>query len=184
MKLVKCKICGVEYERQRIGQKTCSVKCAIEMAKAQRIKVEKKEDRAKRIKLKTMADWMKEAQAAFNKYVRIRDHGKPCISCGSMPEQKYGGMMDCSHYRSTGAAKHLRFHLHNAAAACVKCNRYLSGNVVELRKGLIERIGTEKVEAIDNNNTTAKFDIEYLSRIKAIFTRKANRLIKRNGLHN
>jgi hypothetical protein len=100
-----------------------------------------------------------------------------------MPEQKYGGTMDCSHYRSTGAAPHLRFNLHNAAAGCVKCNRHLSGNVVELRKGLIARIGSEKVEAIENNNKIRRFDIEYLKRIKEIFTKKANRLAKKKGLH-
>lgn len=86
--------------------------------------------------------------------------------------------MDCSHYRSVGAAAHLRFNLHNAAAACVKCNRHLSGNVAALRVGIIDRIGLGKIEAIEANNETRKFDIEYLKRIKRIFTKKANRIKK------
>lgn len=84
--------------------------------------------------------------------------------------------MDCSHYRSVGAAPHLRFNLHNAAAACVKCNRYLGGNIAALRVGLIERIGLEKVEAVEADNNVRKFDIEYLKRVKRIFTKKANRV--------
>ena len=182
MRLVTCKVCGEKFVKQRIGQKTCSVKCAIEYARKD---TEKKAKAAARLdrkvtkeKLKTRQDWIREAQAAFNKYVRIRDHGLPCISCGSMPDQKYGGTMDCSHYRSVGAAPHLRFNLHNVAAGCVKCNRYLSGNVVELRRGLIKRIGINKVEELESNNKIAKFDIQYLERIKKIFSRKANNLAR------
>lgn len=87
--------------------------------------------------------------------------------------------MDCSHYRSVGSSPHLRFHLHNAAAACVRCNRNLSGNIVELRKGIIDRIGEQKVLAVESDQSVKKFSIDYLKRVKAIFTKKAKRLEKR-----
>lgn len=87
--------------------------------------------------------------------------------------------MDCSHYRSVGSAPHLRFHLHNAAAACVRCNRNLSGNIVELRKGMINRIGSEKIEAVECDQSVRKFTIEYLVRLKLIFAKKAKRLERR-----
>ncbi|MCY1463269.1 Bacteriophage Lambda NinG protein [compost metagenome] len=69
--------------------------------------------------------------------------------------------------------------MHNAAAACVRCNRNLSGNIVELRKGLVARIGEEKVEAVERDHSTRKFSVDYLKRLKAIFTKKAKRLEKR-----
>lgn len=139
----------------------------------------RKEHREAKERIKTRREWIKDAQVVWNRYVRARDAGLPCASCGARPSQKIGGTMDCSHYRSTGSAPHLRFHLHNAAAACVKCNRELSGNIVELRKGLIARIGKEKVEAIELNNQIKKFDINYLKRLKKVFKKKAEIAEKR-----
>ncbi|EOG6122421.1 recombination protein NinG [Cronobacter sakazakii] len=157
-------------------------------AEAKRIKSQKEAEKegrqrrqAKRIELKTKSQWRKEAQAAFNKYVRLRDEGLPCISCGRLPEQKYGGSMDCGHYRSRGAAAHLAFNLHNTAGQCVYCNRNQSGAQKAFEQGLIERIGVEKVEALNDNNEPRRFDIPYLQRIKSIFTRRARQLEKRRA---
>jgi hypothetical protein len=125
---------------------------------------------------------MKEAQVAFNAYVRMRDYFKPCISCGIEYENhlKNGGSLwDASHYRSVGSNPSTRFNLHNVAKACVKCNRELSGNIVEYRKGLIDRIGSDKVEALECNCEHVRFNVEYLKRIKKIFNRKKRTLQKR-----
>lgn len=159
-------------------------------AEAKRIREQKeaeKEGRKRRAErreaLKTKSQWRVEAQAAFNKYVRLRDEGLPCISCGRLPEQKYGGSMDCGHYRSRGAASHLAFNLHNTAGQCVFCNRNMSGAQKAFELGLIDRIGADKVEALNNENSNRKFDIPYLQRIKSIFTRKARALEKRRARH-
>lgn len=135
----------------------------------------------RRTALKTKSQWRVEAQAAFNKYVRLRDEGLPCISCGRLPEQKYGGSMDCGHYRSRGAASHLAFNLHNTAGQCVFCNRNMSGAQKAFELGLIDRIGADKVEVLNNDNSNRKFDIPYLQRIKSIFTRKSRALEKRRA---
>ncbi|CZW49665.1 recombination protein NinG [Enterobacter hormaechei] len=155
---------------------------------AKRIKERKEKERAERrdlkarkVALKTKPQWRAEAQAAFNRYVRLRDAGKPCISCGRLPEQKFGGTMDCGHYRTRGAAAHLAFNLHNTASQCVYCNRDRDGAQKAFEQGLIERIGAEKVEAINNDNSVRRFDIQYLQRIKSIFTRKARALEKRRA---
>jgi hypothetical protein len=180
MRLTKCPVCKEPFQKWSSTQKTCTnVKCALQLAVENREKKERKATKARKVEIRTKREWMKIAQAAWNKYVRVRDYGKPCPCCNSLPTVKFGGNTDCCHYRSIGAASHLRFHLHNAHAGCVKCNRYLSGNVSEYRIGLIKRIGIEKVEALESNNIPRKFDIEYLSRIKEIFTKKARRLEKK-----
>lgn len=53
-----------------------------------------------------------------------------------------------------------------------KCNRFL--RATSQRVDLIERIGLE-VLAVEQDNEPRKFDIEYLARIKRIFTKKAKR---------
>ncbi|EEL1081510.1 hypothetical protein G7252_005064, partial [Salmonella enterica] len=126
-------------------------------AEAKRIKEKHQADKAERQRrqaklesFKTKAQWDKEAQAAFNRYIRIRDEGKPCISCDAPLVGKSnfltGSAIDASHYRSRGAASHLKFNVFNVHSACTRCNRQLSGNAVEYRIRLIRRIGLERVE--------------------------------------
>lgn len=159
---------------------------------AKRIKAQKEAEKEgrkhrqeRRIALKTKSQWDKEAQAAFNRYIRIRDEGRPCISCGAplSGSGNYitGSAIDASHYRSRGAASHLKFNLFNVHASCTRCNRQLSGNAVEYRIRLIERIGPALVERLESDNTSRRFDIPYLQRIKSIFTRKARQLEKRRA---
>lgn len=133
------------------------------------------EKRERKEKLKTRSDRIKEAQAAFNRYIRIRDKNKCCISSGKpLVDNEVGGGYDAGHYRSRGAAGHLRFHLLNCWGQSKHDNRYLSGNISAYRLGLIDRIGIERVEALENDNTVRTFSDEYLVRLKNIFNRRAN----------
>ena len=154
----------------------CSMDCVsthgLEKAQKARQKQNKKELTEYRERTKNVSQWKKEAQAAFNAYIRYRDRDRSCISCGARCDTKFGGAIDAGHYRSRGSASHLAFHQHNCHSQCVRCNRYLSGNVVEYRKRLIDRIGLDRVEALENNNDIRRFDIDYYKRIKSIFTRK------------
>ncbi|CDG21043.1 NinG-like phage protein [Xenorhabdus poinarii G6] len=189
-----CKICSTEFTPYRSNQKVCSVNCSIKFAaietkrKAEKAlrrqrSIERQDLKARKENLKSQSDWEKEAQAAFNKYIRARDHGKECISCGCelVGSNNYltGSAIDASHYRSRGSASHLRFNVFNVHSSCTRCNRQLSGNVVEYRIRLIKRIGLSKVEALESNNKPRKFNIEYLKRVKKIFTRRARYYEKR-----
>jgi len=136
---------------------------------------QKQRDKTKKERLKTASDYIKEAQVAVNKYIRIRDKYKPCVSCDNNREHKIalsGHRYDAGHYRSRGAASHLRFNVLNIRKQCVRCNRELSGNVVEFRKGLIAWLGADRVEQLENDNAPKKFTVDYLKRIKSIFTKK------------
>ena len=54
----------------------------------------------------------------------------------------------------------------------------LSGNIVEYRKELVNRIGEARVIELENDNEPRKFDREYLERVKKIF-RKRTRIYKK-----
>lgn len=152
---------------------------AVEAMQAKRQKAERKADKAKREKLKTRSDYMKEAQRAFNTYIRLRDRaaGHPCISSGRALGWA-ANEVDAGHYRSTGAAPHLRFDEDNCHAQTKQDNRFLAGNAIDYRVGLIARIGLERVEALESNNTPAKWTAEELKQIKATYTAKARELKK------
>ncbi|WP_338511312.1 recombination protein NinG [Erwinia aphidicola] len=185
----KCPICKSEYLPWSSTQKTCpdwqcglafsrqqeAIKSNREIRKQQ--KLQREDLRERRERLKGKSEWEKEAQAAFNRYIRWRDFGKDCASHDGplISNSNYltGSAVDASHYLSRGARSHLRFNVFNVHSACTKCNRQLSGNAVEFRIRLIQRIGLERVERLEADNTVRKFDIEYLKRVKAIFTRRA-----------
>lgn len=186
----KCKNCGVVFEKKQPLQYVCSVKCAIEhtkknkekhaeKARIQAAKQERTRQAELRHKLETVPELTKKAQAAFNRFIRLRDKDKPCISCGA-PLRQGGGLRghlyDAGHYRSIGSAAHLRFDERNVHGQCVYCNRDLSGNIVAYRKGLIERIGLAELERLESDNTTRKWDKDELRELTAKYRKMAKEL--------
>lgn len=154
---------------------------------AKRIKAQLKEEtakvREKKEALRTIPELIKMAQAAFNCWVRARDEGQPCISCGKPPGDLSGmhAGRDAGHYRSTGSASHLRFREDNCHAQCVKCNQWKAGNAVDYRIGLIARIGLARVEALESDNTPHKWTREELIQIKETYRRKLKELRDARG---
>jgi len=185
----RCRYCKEYKEAETMLKVPLGVFCdfshaskyGIEKSQAKRTKEVKRDIRQKKETLLTARDWIKKAQAAVNSYVRLRDEGKACISCGSYPEQKAGGTIDAGHYRSRGAAGHLRFNLFNIHSQCVKCNRYNSGNAVDYRIRLIEKIGVDRVEKLECDNAPKSFTIDYLSRLQKIFLKRSRHLKKLRG---
>lgn len=73
--------------------------------------------------LLTRGDYIKKAQSAFNAFIRERDEGKPCPSCGTYhPPMIFGGQWDCGHFMGVGARPELRFEEKNAYRQCKACN--------------------------------------------------------------
>lgn len=200
-----CKICGKSFKPEYLQQWGCDKQHQEDYAVSLLDKVRKSRQKsaealqrrqraAERRKLKERkfalskpAQQANEAQAAFNRYIRIRDYGEPCISCGKLMDWANtssitGSEVDAGHYRSRGAASHLRFNTYNTNGQCVACNRNKSGNVVEYRERLIAKYGLQIVERLENDNRQADFDGEYYARVKKIFTKRGNRLKKRKGL--
>ena len=130
-----------------------------------RLKDDAKAHREAKVKAKTKAQWMKEAQAAFNKFIRIRD-GNHCISCG----KQSSGQIHGGHYRTTKAAPELRFNELNCHSQCAQCNNYLSGNLVSYRKNLVAKIGIELVEWIEGPHDPKHYTIDDLKAIKKEYT--------------
>lgn len=173
----KCKVCREPFVRRSITQKVCDYfvkpSCALEYAQTVTAKNKEKAERKDRVEtkeklkaFKTLPDYKREAQTAFNAYIRARDKGKPCICCGlDLGLYEIGGAFDCGHYRSVGSAPHLRYNEDNAHGQRKKCNRWDGGRAVDYRIGLIKRIGIERVEALESDNQPAKYTIEDLKEI-------------------
>lgn len=175
----KCAVkgCATRFQPRNMMHKCCGAECAEIFAAAERKRLDAKQTRDRKQAMKTRSDWLKEAQAAFNAYIRARDEGQQCISCGtSLKYEAIGGGFDCGHYRSVGSAPHLRFHEDNAHGQCKKCNRYGSGMAVDYRLNLIARIGLDRVEALESDQTPRHYAIDDLKQIKATYKAKLKAL--------
>lgn len=170
-----CEGCGKEFMPRNSFQKVCFDRhCALKKVRRDK-KREADELRERKEAIKTIPQLIQSAQVAFNAWVRARDEGLPCICCGRFSAGDYGHRghaWDCGHYRSTGSASHLRFHPDNAHRQLVFCNRHGAGRAVDYRVGLIARIGLERVEALESNNTAHKWTREELIEITATYRRK------------
>lgn len=171
-----CSHCAKPFVPVRPLQSVCGPVCA-----ARKVRKEKAEERAqvktRKEAIKTIPQLIKEAQVEFNRYIRLRDAGKPCICCGHpLGSGEVGGMFDAGHYRSTGSASHLRFDPDNCHGQRKVCNRWGAGRAVDYRIGLIQRIGLERVLALESDNRTHKWTREELIEIRETYKRKTKEL--------
>lgn len=168
----KCAVCREQFEPRNMMHKACKPECAATLAESIRKAQERKSDRERRLAMKSRQEWLKEAQAAFNAYIRARDHAQPCISCGRF----HTGSYDAGHYRSVGAQPALRFNETNVHKQCVPCNQHKGGNIVEYRIRLIEKIGRVSVEWLEQEHPPLKLDIPAIKEIKEEYKRRARQL--------
>lgn len=180
-KTCKNPACGASFVPQRLGQAVCSPRCGLaikevnqEKARKSLAEVGRKELRAAKERVKPKGQYMREAQAAFNAWVRERDAKLPCISCGRHHQGKY----DAGHYRTVGSNPALRFEPLNCHKQCVPCNQHKSGDIVNYRINLVLRIGAEAVTWIEGPHEPRKYTIEDLKAIKAKYRAKTRELKK------
>jgi len=94
-------------------------------------------------KAKPLPKLIKDTQQVFNKYVRTRDQGLVCISCGKDNANQAG------HYFPVKGFSALRFHEWNVNLQCAGCNMYLHGNMGLYRVGLVNKIGESAVKELE-----------------------------------
>lgn len=185
----KCHGCGEQYKPWSTTQKACSITCAqkvgqkeLERKQAREAKERRAELRQAKQGLKTAKVLTQELQPVFNAWVRTRDVDEPCISCGrydhEIPDHHTGGKWDCGHYRSVGACPELRFEPLNAHKQCKYCNKDLSGNVVEYRLRLTDRIGQEALAWVEGPHEPKKYTREQLLDMRKHYL-KAKRELER-----
>ena len=168
MKMKECKNCKQEFNPARPMQTCCSPRCALIYVR----KKDKNELKERKDKLKSKSEWLKETQIVFNTFIRWRDKECSCISCG----RSTGSKINAGHYLAVGSHPELRFNELNTNLQCEHCNTYLSGNQLEYRKGLIAKIGLDKVEWLEGKHEPKKYTIEEIKAIKDLYRLKLKEL--------
>lgn len=172
----KCKHCQ-EYKPAADGIKTpagwfCCHPCAIEFAREKSRKLADRkaaaQHRERKMEVKPLSYWMKRAQTVFNAWVRERDAGQPCISCG----RHHQGQYHAGHYRPAGSNPELRFEPDNCHLQCAPCNSHLSGNLTAYRPALIAKIGLARVEWLEGLHEPKRYRKEDYQAIEAEYKEK------------
>ena len=186
MKPKKCKICPTVFTPIRALQMVCSAKCGIEYGIRQTAKREQKkvneykkelraEKREAKEKLKTYSQRVNEVKVIFQRYIRMRDAKLPCISCGATTSSVW----DAGHYKKAELYSGVIFNELNTNKQCGKCNRYLGGNELNYRVGLIAKIGIERVlelEELAESTRVKKYSDLELLEIRTRFAHKIKSL--------
>jgi hypothetical protein len=175
--LVKpCRVCRKDFEPRNTMQVVCGIACARRVPI-----VNRKADREKLAAMRPLSYWIKQAQTAFNAWVRARDlaAGHGCIDCGKPFElDKAGGSVDAGHYLSRGSAPHLKFDERNVFAQRKNCNRPGGATRADFRAGVIARIGLPAVEALEADQSVKQYRADDLKAITATYRAKLKALDK------
>ena len=187
VKQSKCKVCRSLFVKRSMTHVCCCGECAAQFAAKKRLESVKRQERdiskmvrEKKEALQPLSYWLKKAQTAVNKYVRLRDYHDGCISC-SKPAT-WDGQWHAGHFRSVGSNTYLRFNLFNINKQCSQCNNHLSGNIAKYRPSLESKIGKDRLEFLETSTNTRRYTRGYLERMAVIFNKKSRRAEKRLGL--
>ncbi len=174
LKPKKCVTCKTEFNPHSSLAKTCSPKCAVEYTKQVRAKKQAKSDKARLEEMKTLPQLIKECQQVFNKFIRLRDWGKPCISCGA-PHTGAANSFDAGHYRSVGSSPEVRFDPRNVSGQCKQCNRYTFDSAA-YRAELVRRIGLDEVEALEADRAPKHYTKEQVRALMVHYKQRCKEL--------
>ena len=169
----KCVVCKDKFTPQNNTQIVCGPEHAIEYLKRQRSKEWRQQKKEIKQKLETKSEVLKAAQIVFNTYIRLRDKGKPCISCGS----KLGKTYHAGHMFSVGSYPNLRFHENNVHGQCIECNLHKHGNVKEYDLRLQNLLSKEEYsELLESRNKPLKLSLDEVKELIAIYKQKIKEL--------
>jgi len=164
---MRCKYCRDKFEPLRFNQRFCLKTDCIQKAKDDHWKRVTKPKMKK--ELLTVQDHIKIAQQVFNKWIRLRDKGQPCISCrDNFPKKENAG-----HYFNANNHWNVRFDEDNVHLQCEYCNTYRSGNLTNYQTNLIKKIGQTKYDELcEKSNKTRHFTIDELKQITEEYKKK------------
>ena len=164
-KLKTCRTCKVKFQPFQPMQAVCGPRCAIQDARKRADKDRRRDTKVRREALKTLSDHHRDTQAVFNKWVRLRDEGQPCISC----QRSTSAKRNAGHYLAVGSHPELRYHSDNCHSQCEHCNSWKSGNQAEYRPNLIDKIGQERVDILEGPHDAKQYRVDDLKEIQRFY---------------
>jgi len=177
-RLKKCRVCGEKFRPFNSLAEACGIQCALIRGREKRAKDDKAINRAQKIAFNLRdTKWLKaKAQEVCNRYIRLRDAGMPCISCGTNnPNTQYAA----GHFIPVSRCAALRYEEKNIHLQCNSyCNDHKSGNLLEYEKSLRLKLGDAIVEWLKGPHEKIRYRAEDYSRVITEYRLKIKQLKK------
>lgn len=97
---------------------------------------------------KTVPQLIKIATTHFNKFIRERDLNGENFKCISCQRTLHKDNMNAGHFYSAGQFPEARFDEDNVHGQCVRCNKYLHGNLAYYKDNLLSKIGKIRMQKL------------------------------------
>ncbi|MGV8004303.1 recombination protein NinG [Photorhabdus temperata subsp. temperata] len=192
----KCKICcewfmpkyhniwwcspdhGTELAIKKRNRDREKAEQALKKKRQQELAEKKDKLKARKLAVKPLSYFRNQAQQAFNAFIRERDKYQPCISCGRF----HNGQYHAGHYLTIKAHPELRFDEDNVHKQCAPCNNHLSGNIINYKPCLIEKIGQERFNRLMSHHALPKWKRDDYEQIRDYYKEKL-RSLSNDNLH-
>lgn len=103
-----------------------------------------------------------------HQYIRLRDKGKPCVSCGGEWTEDH----QAGHWFKAELYSSIRYDERNIHNQCKKCNLFLNGNVERYTERVHLRIGNTGKAAVEKAAAKYKQDAFKWERSRLVAIRK------------
>ena len=129
---------------------------------------------------KTLAYLKNSVMTMCHNFIKLRDEGKPCVSCGEPWHKNH----QAGHWKAAGTYSALKFDERNIHNQCEGCNLHKQGNVqkygdrIHLRIGEAGKAAVEKAAASYKQNAF-KWDALELRKTRDYYRKKLNELKKK-----
>lgn len=104
--------------------------------------------------------WLEDKlQELVNAKVRKRDSYNGFFICISCQELKPINQMNAGHYFPKEPLQYraVKFDLDNINGQCIRCNKYLSGNLIPYRANLLKKIGADRLAQLERKAEIKNF---------------------------
>jgi len=143
----RCKVCDLLFTPSKTTQIVCGWKCAMTYASNKKIDNDKviKELFDKDARNKKKKSLMVNTKNSVHYFIRTRDKGLPCVSCGC----EWRSDFQAGHFHKSELFTSLKFNYDNIHGQCPSCNMHKEGNLDNYKINLPNRIGQERFNALN-----------------------------------
>jgi hypothetical protein len=165
------------YSDWLLNSENGKIKMQKAMLKVSKPRREFEEFKKERKNKSVISQLLESTRNVCHEYIRLRDKGKPCISCGTQWHQEF----QAGHFYKAETFSTIKFNELNIHGQCVQCNIRKDGNNSEYTVRLPDRIGTKDFEHLNylasiDKKTNFKWEREKLIEIRKYYREKIKTL--------
>ncbi len=165
------------YSDWLLNTENGKIKMQKAMLKASKPRREFEEFKKERKTKSVISQLLESTRNTCHEYIRLRDKGKPCISCGTQWHQEF----QAGHFYKAETFSTIKFNELNIHGQCVQCNIRKDGNNSEYTVRLPDRIGAKDFEHLNyltsiDKKTNFKWERSNLIEIRKYYREKIKTL--------